>query len=177
MTLTTAMSPIEKLSGDLRSQFSDAQVQTRKADDPNGFQFLNVWRNGIEIAVEWKPDEGFGLSSYCDDSHELAGLFDAPDEWYSHEEAVFHRIASLLLDRKSTRPEPATIKEMRNERGISQERMSQGLKVKQATYSKMERRDDVRVSSLRKVIEAMGGKLLIQAIFPDTRDVREITFQ
>ena len=29
----------------------------------------------------------------------------------------------------------------------------------------------------RKVIEAMGGKLLIQAIFPDTQDVREITFQ
>lgn len=59
---------------------------------------------------------------------------------------------------------------------FSQEALAERLKVKQATYSKMERREDVKVSSLRRVVEAMGGRLLIQAIFPDTRDVREITF-
>ncbi len=60
---------------------------------------------------------------------------------------------------------------------MSQEALSEQLSVKQATYSKLERRKDVKVSSLRQVIEAMGGKLLIQAVFADTRDVREITFQ
>jgi hypothetical protein len=53
--------------------------------------------------------------------------------------------------------------------------LSEQLNVKQATYSKLERRADVKVSSLREVIEAMGGKLLIQAVFPDSGEVREIT--
>ncbi|HVC97362.1 MAG TPA: helix-turn-helix transcriptional regulator, partial [Pirellulales bacterium] len=99
------------------------------------------------------------------------------DDWYTSKEAVFHRIVSLVLDQKSTKPSVTTISEMRQERGVSQEALAERLNVKQATYSKMERREDVRVSSLRRVIEAMGGRLLIQAIFPDTRDVREITFQ
>ena len=35
------MSPIDQLSQDLRTQFPDAKIETRKTDDPNGFQFLN----------------------------------------------------------------------------------------------------------------------------------------
>jgi len=171
------MSPIEQLSRELKSHFPQAQIDLRKADDPNGFQFLNLRSNGFEVAVEWKHDEGFGVSSFCDDTHDLAGLFETPDDWYTSKEAVFHRIVSLVLDQKSTKPSVTTISEMRQERGVSQEALAERLNVKQATYSKMERREDVRVSSLRRVIEAMGGRLLIQAIFPDTRDVREITFQ
>lgn len=171
------MSPLEPLAAELTRRFPEAQITLRKADDPLGFQILNFRLNVFEAAVEWKHDEGFGVSSFCDESHEFAGLFDAPDEWYSNSEATFHRIASLALDPKSTKPTAATISEMRHERGVSQEALAERLKVKQATYSKMERREDVRVSSLRRVIEAMGGRLLIQAIFPDTRDVREITFR
>ncbi len=54
--------------------------------------------------------------------------------------------------------------------------MSEQLGVRQAAYSKLERRRDVKISSLRQVVEAMGGRLVIQAVFADAAGTREITF-
>lgn len=170
------MSPIDQLSQDLRTHFPEAEIQTRKSDDPDGFQFLNLLVGEFEVGIEWKKENGFGISSFQDDSSSREGLFDSPHEWYETERAAFHRVASLVFDQRSTRPRQAKISEIRLERGLSQEELSEQLNVQQATYSKLERREDVKVSSLRRVIEAMGGKLVIQAIFKDTRDVREITF-
>lgn len=171
------MSPVAQLSHDLTQQFPGAEIEIRKSDDPNGFQFVNLVVGDFEVGVEWKKGIGFGISSFCEDSSPTDGVFDAPSEWYETEPAAFHRVASLVFDQRSTKPRQAKISEIRHERGISQEALSEQLSVKQATYSKLERREDVRVSSLRRVIEAMGGKLVIQAVFRDTRDVREITFQ
>lgn len=171
------MSPVDQLSQDLKTQFPDAEIEIRKSDDPNGFQFLNLLVGNFEVGVEWKSEHGFGISSFRDDSSSLEGMFDAPSEWYSTEQGAFHRVASLVFDLRSTRPRPVKIADLRQERGLSQEDVSRQLSVKQATYSKLERREDVKVSSLRRVVEAMGGKLLIQAIFKDTRDVRELTFE
>src|SRR5687767_9987369 len=98
------MSPLEELSGQLSRRFPESQTTLRKSDDPRGFQVLNFRLGGYEVAVEWKHDEGFGISSFCNGSHELDGLFDTPDEWYSNPEAAFHRVVSLTLDQKSTRP-------------------------------------------------------------------------
>lgn len=171
------MSPVDQLSQELNAQFPEAEIETRKSDDPNGFQFLNLLLGDFEVAVEWKSETGFGISSFCEDSLSLDGMFDSPGEWYRTEEAAFHRVASLVFDHRSTRLRAVTISDIRQERGLSQEKISRQLNVKQATYSKLERRDDVKVSSLRRVVEAMGGKLLIQAVFKDTRDVRELTFK
>ena len=41
------------------------------------------------------------------------------------------------------------------------------LHVNQAAISKLERRTDMYVSTLRKYIEAMGGELEIRAVFGD----------
>jgi DNA-binding XRE family transcriptional regulator len=170
------MSPVDQLRQDLQTQFPHAEIETRKSDDANGFQFLNILLGGFEVGVEWKKGHGFGISSFCYGSSSIEGMFDSPSEWYETEQAAFHRVASLIFDQRSTKPRQAKISEIRHERGISQENLSEQLSVKQATYSKLERREDVKVSSLRRVIEAMGGKLLIQAVFRDTGDVREITF-
>ena len=170
------MSPVDRLSQRLIALFPDAEIEIRKSDDPGGFQFLTIQAGGVEAAVEWKAEHGFGVSSFTCESSGLDGLFDAPSEWYASEAAAFHRIASLVLDQRSTLSRTATISEIRHERGLSQEQLSEQLRVKQATYSKLERREDVKVSSLRKVIEAMGGRLRIQAVFPDEHNVREIKF-
>ena len=42
------------------------------------------------------------------------------------------------------------------------------LGIKQAAVSRMERRNDIRLSTLRKAVEAMGGELIITARFPNT---------
>ena len=49
--------------------------------------------------------------------------------------------------------------------GTSQEAVARSLGVKQPAIAKMERRTDIRIQSLRRMIEAMGGTLEISATF------------
>jgi len=57
--------------------------------------------------------------------------------------------------------------ELRAARSMTQEQLANVLGVKQAAVSKMERRTDMYISTLRGVIKAMGGQLEIRAVFPD----------
>jgi ribosome-binding protein aMBF1 (putative translation factor) len=57
--------------------------------------------------------------------------------------------------------------ELRRARGLSQECIAQTLKVSQANVSKIEKRTDMYISTLRSHIRAMGGELEIRAKFPD----------
>ena len=50
--------------------------------------------------------------------------------------------------------------------GISQDTLAERLNVLQPAVAKIERRSDIRISSLRRLIEAMGGSLEIKAHFP-----------
>jgi ribosome-binding protein aMBF1 (putative translation factor) len=59
------------------------------------------------------------------------------------------------------------LQELRHVRMLSQEQLAEKLNVKQATVSKLERRADMYISTLRNVIKAMGGELEIKAKFPD----------
>ena len=49
---------------------------------------------------------------------------------------------------------------------FTQQQIAEELGVKQAAISKMERRPDHLVSTLRRFIEAMGGELELKAHFP-----------
>ncbi len=57
--------------------------------------------------------------------------------------------------------------ELRQARLLSQEDIAKKLNVNQTAISKMERRTDMFISSLRNYIEAMGGTLEITARFPE----------
>ena len=57
--------------------------------------------------------------------------------------------------------------ELRAAREKSQEELAAVLGMKQSSVSKLERRADMYISSLRKFIEAMGGTLEIIARFPE----------
>jgi transcriptional regulator with XRE-family HTH domain len=59
------------------------------------------------------------------------------------------------------------LQELRQARSLSQEEMAEVLGLNQATISKLERRADMYVSSLRRFVEAMGGRLEIMAEFPE----------
>ncbi len=68
-------------------------------------------------------------------------------------------------------PDPVTLPELRKSRARSQQDLSKLLNVTQAEVSKMERRPDMNISTLRDFIEALGGCLHILASFPDSEAV------
>jgi len=57
--------------------------------------------------------------------------------------------------------------ELREAMRLTQETLADSLNIKQAAVSKMERRSDMYVSTLRKIVEAMGGRLQIIAVMPN----------
>jgi len=59
------------------------------------------------------------------------------------------------------------LSQLRKARGLTQETMAELLGVSQAEVSKMERRTELYVGTLRKFIEAMNGELVIAARFAD----------
>jgi transcriptional regulator with XRE-family HTH domain len=60
-----------------------------------------------------------------------------------------------------------TLDQIRASRQLTQAQISQALGITQAAVSKLEFRSDSYISSVRKYIEALGGKMEIRAVFPD----------
>lgn len=59
------------------------------------------------------------------------------------------------------------LQELRQARKMSQVQMAKNLHTKQSNVSRIEKRTDMYISTLRSVIKAMGGDLEIVARFPD----------
>ena len=59
--------------------------------------------------------------------------------------------------------------EIREGRGLTQVDVAQLLRTSQASVSKLERREDLYLSTLRGFVEALGGKLELSAVFPEGR--------
>ena len=70
-----------------------------------------------------------------------------------------------------------SLRELREAHQRSQTALARKLRVKQAAVSKLERRTDMYVSTLRSYIEAMGGQLEILAKFPHSSPVRIKQFE
>jgi predicted transcriptional regulator len=59
-----------------------------------------------------------------------------------------------------------SLDELREALNLTQEELANRLQVKQPAVAKLERREDVRLSTLRALIEAMGGQIEVRAVFP-----------
>ena len=63
--------------------------------------------------------------------------------------------------------EEMTLQELRQARKLTQVRMAKALGISQDGVSRLEKRSDLLLSTLRKTVEAMGGNLSLVAEFPD----------
>ncbi len=63
--------------------------------------------------------------------------------------------------------EDMALEELRDALRMTQKELAQTLHVDQSAVSKLERRTDMYVSTLRRCITAMGGQLEIRAVFPE----------
>ena len=59
------------------------------------------------------------------------------------------------------------LEQLRSARSLTQTNMAQILGVNQSAISKIEKRTDMYLSTLRSFIQAMGGELEIRAVFPE----------
>jgi transcriptional regulator with XRE-family HTH domain len=59
------------------------------------------------------------------------------------------------------------LEELRSAKQLTQADMAEMLDVPQSSISRIERRTDMYLSTLRNYIQALGGALQIQAVFPD----------
>ncbi len=57
--------------------------------------------------------------------------------------------------------------EVRKARKMTQNRLAELLQVNQGAVSKIEKRTDMYLSTLRSYVQAMGGDLEIRAVFPE----------
>jgi DNA-binding XRE family transcriptional regulator len=67
--------------------------------------------------------------------------------------------------------EEMTLRELRQARELTQVSLAKTLGITQDSVSRLEQRADLLLSTLRKSVEAMGGKLSLVAEFPDRAPV------
>ena len=66
--------------------------------------------------------------------------------------------------------------EIRQSAGLTQEELAAALGIQQPSLSKLEHQDDMQISTLRRLIEALGGQLEIVAHMP-RGDIRICQFK
>src|SRR3981081_2748540 len=67
--------------------------------------------------------------------------------------------------------EEMSLRDLRKARKLTQTRVAKALGITQDSVSRLEKRSDLLLSTLRKTIKAMGGNVRIVAQFPDCAPV------
>ena len=77
------------------------------------------------------------------------------------------RQAANAARKAKLQAEMLSLEELREGLGITQEELAKLLDVQQPAISKLVRRPDMKISTLRDLIAAMGGELQIRVAFAD----------
>lgn len=153
---------VERLRDRIKERFPEAACKLLKPRTQTGSWWLDADLNGYALTIEWRPGRGFGLSTPTE-----GDTFLGPDEVYEDVDSAFERAKALLLSQTPTKPpRRATLPELREARKLSQAELANRLSINQGACSRMERRSDMLIGTLRNVVTAMGGELYLVARFP-----------
>ncbi|RKI70346.1 helix-turn-helix domain-containing protein [Corallococcus sp. AB049A] len=154
---------IQSLLNSVQKALPDVSVQVDAPERTEGHWFLDFDSSGHKVTVEWHPSRGFGVSAALED-----GYGEGPEEIFTDPEATSSRVIDLLSHRTYTRPPDAVLlRELRSLSRMTQAEIAQRLGIAQGAVSRMERRRDMSVLTLRRLIGAMGGQLDLVARFKD----------
>lgn len=158
------MNPIQHLHRDVLERTPGVDADLDAPKDPNGRWFLDLRADDQHVVVEWTPRHGFGISA-----SERTGFGEAPEETYTDFDEAESRVLHLLRTGEQTSPpRRVTMRELRSAvAGLTQETLAGQLGVEQAAISKLERRTDTSISTLRRALEVMGAELELVARFPN----------
>jgi transcriptional regulator with XRE-family HTH domain len=157
------MNPIERMRDNIQRLHSDAQLDLIAPLRQAGMWTLEIDFGAVHMSVNWSERSGFGISTFRPEN-----FGEGDDEIYSSYEGAFDRICRLMTGAEQTSP-PLTVllARLREERGLTQQDIATKLGVKQSTISGMERRDDIQLSTLKKLVDALGGAVDVFVRFSD----------
>jgi len=90
------------------------------------------------------------------------------DEFSVEEKQVIEARFNALRD------EYMTLQAIRKHQKVTQKDMAELLGINQENVSRMERRRDMHLSTIKEYIEALGGEIEISAIFPGNKVVIDL---
>ena len=90
------LNEIQKLADLLRASAPDIQLDLDCPAEPGAPCWLDVAQHGRFVAVEWRPQRGFGVSLVNTADDPRAGLFEGPDEVLGDLYVTRDRILALL---------------------------------------------------------------------------------
>ena len=156
----TLPDPLAELSAELRKEHPDASVEVDRPTDPDGEWWLDIACNDFRCNVAWRVDHGFGVFT------SKLGYNDQPDEVYRSVDLVVTRLGQLIGHwQKWSRLPPLSLAEIRQLRETRQTTLAAALEIHQAAVSRLEHREDMKLSSLQAYVGAMGGRLEIRVHF------------
>lgn len=164
------MNPIEQLQHDVEQAFDAARTTLRRPRRADGMWWLDAESNGHTVTVQWSPHHGFGVSASALDE----GYGEGPEETFTEAGATTTRVLELLRTRgNTTPPREVALRELRGLLGgLTQDQLATRLGVQQAAVSRMERRSDITLSSLRRYVAALGGELEVSVRTPTGDTIR-----
>jgi DNA-binding Xre family transcriptional regulator len=163
------MNPIEVLKRDIERALPRVETKFRRPRREDGHWWLDSTYDGHGVTVEWSPRRGFGIST--DGLGD--GYGEGPDEVVADREAAAKRVVELLVQGTGTvPPSDVVLRELRAVLGFTQKELANRLGVQQAAVSRLERRSDITLGSLRRYVEALGGQLEINVRTPDGGQLR-----
>jgi DNA-binding XRE family transcriptional regulator len=168
---TAEMNEIRQMQRFLTRAFASARITLDEPLVKGGVWSLNLFLPDYHLAVAWQVGKGFGIVS--DDTH---GYGEGADEVYEDLNSALPRIVELVNNRRPTvPPESVRLKDLREQRGLSQEEVARRLGKKQASISRAEARSDFLVSTLQEIAQGLGGRLVVKMVFPDASE-KELNF-
>lgn len=148
----------------LRERLPDAVVDVLKpsARSKSGGWTLDANYRESYVVVQWTRSTGFGISAPKDTDLP----FTEDVEYHEDADSTLGRVMHLLVTGECVSP-TVTLQELRKRRSISQEELAKVMHVSQASVSQTEQRDDILISTLRAIVGALGGRLVVKALFDD----------
>lgn len=155
---TPVPGPVSKFLQHIAESLPAATHVTEGGGVALGIWWLEVKRENRSVTVEWRPRRGFGIYD-----PESEGYGEGPREIFRDAPMAARRVTQLLSEPGKRASWFRTLRELH---GISQDEVANRLGVGQANISKQERRSKLQLTTLVKLVAALGGNVEIRAKFP-----------